>query len=202
MPAASVSGRHSPGSAQDRRPGTVHSSPSPSPRRPQPPGSASAHPVSTTALLAAKRLGFFRWGRGECFTGARRGLLYAPGEGGTAQLRIDVTCGGDTLSATVTDQAGQAHLNRIGRPDGAAPGTGRRRRPCAERRGLPRTAPRIRKTCRQTSPRRALTWWYAGPCTTNRRRAGRHERTIPGTGETHRDYDQGRPAACCNPERR
>ncbi|MFF1647634.1 saccharopine dehydrogenase [Streptomyces sp. NPDC058240] len=71
-------------------------------------------PASTTALLAAKRLGFFRWGRGERFTGARRGLLYAPGEGGTAQLRIDVTRGGDTLSATVTDPAGQAHLTALG----------------------------------------------------------------------------------------
>ncbi|MEU9621184.1 saccharopine dehydrogenase [Streptomyces sp. NPDC048155] len=71
-------------------------------------------PASTAALLAAKRLGFFRWGRGERFTGARRGLLYAPGEGGTAQLRVDVTHGGDTLSATVTDPAGQAHLTALG----------------------------------------------------------------------------------------
>ncbi|MFJ2271006.1 saccharopine dehydrogenase [Streptomyces sp. NPDC087849] len=71
-------------------------------------------PASTAALLAAKRLGFFRWGRGERFTGARRGLLYAPGEGGTAQLRVDVTHGGDTLCATVTDPAGQAHLTALG----------------------------------------------------------------------------------------
>ncbi|MEU3655453.1 saccharopine dehydrogenase [Streptomyces sp. NPDC032161] len=71
-------------------------------------------PASTVALLAAKRLGFFRWGRGDRFTGARRGLLYAPGEGGTAQLRVDVVHEGDALSATVTDQAGQAHLTALG----------------------------------------------------------------------------------------
>ncbi|MEO3976598.1 saccharopine dehydrogenase [Streptomyces sp. CAU 1734] len=71
-------------------------------------------PSSTSALLAAGRAGFFRWGRGERFTSARRALLYAPGDGGTAQLRTDVTHGGRTLTATVTDPAGQAHLTALG----------------------------------------------------------------------------------------
>jgi hypothetical protein len=71
-------------------------------------------PLSTAALLAVKQLGFFRWGRGERFTTARRALLYAPGEGGTARLRVDVTHGRDTLTATVADPAGQAHLTAVG----------------------------------------------------------------------------------------
>jgi hypothetical protein len=70
--------------------------------------------LSTSALLAVKRLGFFRWGRGERFTAARRALLYAPGEGGIAQLRVDVACGGRTRTAMVTDPAGQAHLTAVG----------------------------------------------------------------------------------------
>ncbi|WP_435592100.1 saccharopine dehydrogenase [Nocardia sp. bgisy118] len=70
--------------------------------------------ASTSALLAVKRLGFFRWGRGDCFTGARRALLYAPGAGGTAQVRVDVTRDGLTRRAVVTDPAGQAHLTAVG----------------------------------------------------------------------------------------
>lgn len=70
--------------------------------------------ASTTALLAAKRIGFFRWGRGDRFTSARRSLLYAPGDGGTALVRVDVTHGGRTRTATVTDPAGQAHLTAVG----------------------------------------------------------------------------------------
>ncbi|MEV4442804.1 saccharopine dehydrogenase, partial [Streptomyces sp. NPDC049577] len=58
--------------------------------------------ASTSALLAVKRLGFFRWGRGDRFTAARRALLHAPGEGGTARLRVDVTYGGRTRGVTVT----------------------------------------------------------------------------------------------------
>ncbi|WP_225731693.1 MULTISPECIES: saccharopine dehydrogenase [unclassified Nocardia] len=89
--------------------------------------------ASTSALLAVKRLGFFRWGRGERFTGARRALLYAPGDGGVAALRIDVTHGGRTATATLTDPAGQAHLTAVGALlglrrvlglDGAAPESG------------------------------------------------------------------------------
>ncbi|MFE3059435.1 saccharopine dehydrogenase [Nocardia sp. NPDC059239] len=70
--------------------------------------------ASTSALLAAKRLGFFRWGRGDRFTNARRALLYAPGEGGIARLRIDVTHEDLTHSAVVNDPAGQAHLTAVG----------------------------------------------------------------------------------------
>ncbi|MFH8378995.1 saccharopine dehydrogenase [Streptomyces cyaneofuscatus] len=70
--------------------------------------------ASTSALLAAKRLGFFRWGRGERFTGVRRSLLYAPGDGGTAAVTVRVTHEGRTMTATVTDPAGQAHLTAVG----------------------------------------------------------------------------------------
>ena len=70
--------------------------------------------ASTSALLVAKRLGFFRWGRGASFTSARRALLYAPGDGGTAQLRVDVAHAGRGVTATVTDPAGQAHLTAVG----------------------------------------------------------------------------------------
>ncbi|MFF2025638.1 saccharopine dehydrogenase [Streptomyces sp. NPDC058171] len=70
--------------------------------------------ASTSALLAAKRLGFFRWGRGERFTAVRRSLLYAPGDGGTAAFSVQVAHGGRSLTATVTDPAGQAHLTAVG----------------------------------------------------------------------------------------
>ncbi|WP_461006573.1 saccharopine dehydrogenase family protein [Streptomyces capparidis] len=70
--------------------------------------------ASTSSLLAVKRLGFFRWGRGDRFTPVRQALLYAPGEGGTARLRVDVTREGRTRTATVTDPAGQAHLTAVG----------------------------------------------------------------------------------------
>ncbi|MFE3015926.1 saccharopine dehydrogenase [Streptomyces sp. NPDC059256] len=69
---------------------------------------------STSALLAAQRVGFFRWGRGERFTSTRRALLYSPGEGGTARLRIDVRHADRTRTATVEDPAGQAHLTALG----------------------------------------------------------------------------------------
>ncbi|MBF6300273.1 saccharopine dehydrogenase [Nocardia amamiensis] len=70
--------------------------------------------ASTSALLAVKRIGFFRWGRGDCFAATRRTLLYAPGDGGIAKLRVDVTHGGLTRTAVVTDPAGQAHLTAVG----------------------------------------------------------------------------------------
>ncbi|MFE6051521.1 saccharopine dehydrogenase [Kitasatospora sp. NPDC056446] len=69
---------------------------------------------STTALLAARRAGFFRWARGDRWEPARRALLYSPGEGGTARLRTDVGFAGRTLTATVEDPAGQAHLTAVG----------------------------------------------------------------------------------------
>ncbi|MFJ9951673.1 saccharopine dehydrogenase [Kitasatospora sp. NPDC091207] len=70
--------------------------------------------IGTAALLAAKHAGFFRWGRGERWEPARRALLYSPGEGGVARLRIDVTHDGQALSAVVEDRAGQAHLTAVG----------------------------------------------------------------------------------------
>lgn len=70
--------------------------------------------ASTTALLAAKTLGVFRWGRGERWTGMRRSLLYSPGQGGTAMIRIDARGPGGSRSAVITDPAGQAHLTALG----------------------------------------------------------------------------------------
>lgn len=70
--------------------------------------------VSTTALLAARTLGFFRWGRGERWTGLRRSLLHSPGQGGSAIIRIDARGPGGARSAVVTDPAGQAHLTALG----------------------------------------------------------------------------------------
>ncbi|MER6946449.1 saccharopine dehydrogenase [Nonomuraea sp. NPDC000554] len=70
---------------------------------------------STSTLLAVKRTGFFRWGRGDRFRSMRRSMLYSPGEGGSALLRIDVRdAGGAVRTATVTDTAGQAHLTAVG----------------------------------------------------------------------------------------
>ncbi|MBG0831831.1 saccharopine dehydrogenase [Planomonospora sp. ID67723] len=71
-------------------------------------------PAMTSALLAVKRSGFFRWGRGERWTSLRRSLLHSAGEGGIAQLRIDVTGPAGTRAATVTDPFGQAHLTAVG----------------------------------------------------------------------------------------
>ncbi|MFF4607018.1 saccharopine dehydrogenase [Streptomyces sp. NPDC001339] len=70
---------------------------------------------STSALLALKRTGFFRWGRGDRFASVRRSMLYSPGEGGSALLRIDVRGrDGERRTATLTDPAGQAHLTALG----------------------------------------------------------------------------------------
>ncbi|ALV45163.1 saccharopine dehydrogenase [Arthrobacter alpinus] len=70
--------------------------------------------ASTTALLAARKLGFFRWGRGERWTGLRRSLLYSPGQGGSAIIRIDAHGIEETRSVTITDPLGQAHLTALG----------------------------------------------------------------------------------------
>ncbi|MFI0717111.1 saccharopine dehydrogenase [Streptomyces inhibens] len=70
---------------------------------------------STSTLLALKRTGFFRWGRGDRFESTRRSMLYSPGEGGSALLRIDVRGrSGERRTATVTDPVGQAHLTALG----------------------------------------------------------------------------------------
>ncbi|WP_433664840.1 saccharopine dehydrogenase [Nocardia sp. CA-128927] len=70
--------------------------------------------AATSGLLMVKRLGFFRWGRGDRFTSARRAMLSSPGEKGVALLRVDVTHAGRTHSATISDPAGQAHLTAVG----------------------------------------------------------------------------------------
>ncbi|MFD1547384.1 saccharopine dehydrogenase [Nonomuraea guangzhouensis] len=70
--------------------------------------------ATTSALLAAKRTGLFRWGRGDRFTALRRTLLYSPGDGGTAQVRIDVTRGDQTAAVTISDPHGQSHLTAVG----------------------------------------------------------------------------------------
>lgn len=71
--------------------------------------------ASTAMLLAVKRTGFFRWGRGKRFEAMRRSMLYAPGDGGSATLRVDVWGrGGRRRTATVVDPAGQAHLTALG----------------------------------------------------------------------------------------
>lgn len=70
--------------------------------------------ASTAALLAAKAVGFFRWGRGERWTSLRRSLLYSPGQGGSATIRIDAHSARGSHSVTITDPAGQAHLTALG----------------------------------------------------------------------------------------
>ncbi|MEV4249984.1 saccharopine dehydrogenase [Streptosporangium canum] len=69
---------------------------------------------ATTALLAAKKAGLFRWGRGQRWTSLRRSLLYSPGEGGSARIRIDIDGAGGATTATITDPKGQAHLTALG----------------------------------------------------------------------------------------
>ncbi|MGJ5670531.1 saccharopine dehydrogenase [Rhodococcus aetherivorans] len=70
--------------------------------------------AATTALLAAKKVGLFRWGKGDRWTSVRRSLLYSPGEGGNAEIRVDVDGEGGRTSATVVDPRGQAHLTALG----------------------------------------------------------------------------------------
>ncbi|MFJ8042696.1 saccharopine dehydrogenase [Kitasatospora sp. NPDC096147] len=69
---------------------------------------------ATRALIGLGRVGFFRWASGERWQPARRKLLYAPGEGGTARLRLDASGPRGRASWTVTDPAGQAHLTAVG----------------------------------------------------------------------------------------
>ncbi|MCP2350135.1 saccharopine dehydrogenase [Nonomuraea roseoviolacea] len=70
--------------------------------------------ATTSALLAVKGTGLFRWGRGERFAALRRALLYSPGNGGTARVRVDVAHGDRSAAATVSDPRGQAHLTAVG----------------------------------------------------------------------------------------
>ncbi|MCT9870611.1 saccharopine dehydrogenase family protein [Paenarthrobacter aurescens] len=73
----------------------------------------SSH-ASTTALLAARTVGLFRWGSGERWAPLRRSLLYSPGSGGTAHIRVDVKGPGGTRTAVISDPHGQAHLTAMG----------------------------------------------------------------------------------------
>jgi len=70
--------------------------------------------ASTTALLAARAVGLFRWGSGEKWAPLRRSLLYSPGSGGTAHLRVDVSGPAGTRTAIISDPIGQAHLTAVG----------------------------------------------------------------------------------------
>ncbi|MFF5207945.1 saccharopine dehydrogenase [Streptosporangium sp. NPDC000396] len=70
--------------------------------------------VSTGALIGLGRAGFFRRARGDRWRSMRRSLLYSPGTGGIARMRLDVTGPLGTATATVTDRAGQAHLTAVG----------------------------------------------------------------------------------------
>ncbi len=70
--------------------------------------------ASTTALLAAKAVGLFRWGSGQRWAPLRRSLLYSPGSGGTAHVRVDVKGPLGTRTALISDPQGQAHLTALG----------------------------------------------------------------------------------------
>ncbi|MFF2844485.1 saccharopine dehydrogenase [Paenarthrobacter sp. NPDC057981] len=70
--------------------------------------------TSTTALLAARAVGLFRWGSGEKWAPLRRSLLYSPGAGGTAHIRVDVSGSGGSRTAIISDPLGQAHLTAVG----------------------------------------------------------------------------------------
>ncbi|MFD0365997.1 saccharopine dehydrogenase [Nocardia sp. GCM10030253] len=70
--------------------------------------------AASTALLTAARLGFFRRARGDRWQSLRRSMLYSPGDGAAAALRIEVSGPDGTLSATLRDPAGQAHLTAVG----------------------------------------------------------------------------------------
>ncbi|MFI1866082.1 saccharopine dehydrogenase [Streptomyces jumonjinensis] len=69
---------------------------------------------STSTLIALGRSGFFRRARGDRWRSVRRRLLYSPGEGGTATVRVEVRGPGGSLTATVADARGQAHMTAVG----------------------------------------------------------------------------------------
>jgi hypothetical protein len=90
---------------------------------------------ATAGLAALRRLGILRAISGARFTGIRRALLHQPGDGGTAQVRIDLawasggadgasggalgTRGGELAGATtrtihLSDPLGQSHMTAAG----------------------------------------------------------------------------------------
>jgi hypothetical protein len=69
---------------------------------------------ATLALQVLQGLGIFHLLRGERFQGLRRSLLRSSGKGGRAVIRIEASSGGETHTATLVDEKGQAHLTAAG----------------------------------------------------------------------------------------
>jgi hypothetical protein len=69
---------------------------------------------ATLALQAGQALGLFHLLRGESFRGLRRALLRSSGQGGRAEVRIEVSSGAGSRTATLVDAHGQAHLTAAG----------------------------------------------------------------------------------------
>jgi hypothetical protein len=71
-------------------------------------------PSATIGLQALRLTGALRLLAHPKLTAMRRSLLHSDGEGGTAQLVIEVTGGGSAVRATVSDPRGQSHLTAVG----------------------------------------------------------------------------------------
>ncbi|WP_257463106.1 saccharopine dehydrogenase family protein [Archangium lipolyticum] len=69
---------------------------------------------ATLAFQALRGLGLIHLLRGERFRGVRRALLRSSGQGGRAVVRIEVSSGGGSRTATLVDARGQAHLTAAG----------------------------------------------------------------------------------------
>jgi saccharopine dehydrogenase-like NADP-dependent oxidoreductase len=70
--------------------------------------------TATVSLQAMRITGLLRLMAHPRLTALRRSLLHSNGEGGTAQLTIEVTGGEHTARAVVSDPRGQSHLTAIG----------------------------------------------------------------------------------------
>jgi saccharopine dehydrogenase-like NADP-dependent oxidoreductase len=71
-------------------------------------------PSATIGLQALRRTGALRLLAHPRLTAMRHSLLRSEGEGGTAQLVIEVSGSGHTIRATVSDPRGQSHLTAVG----------------------------------------------------------------------------------------
>jgi hypothetical protein len=69
---------------------------------------------ATLAFRALRGLGLIHLLRGERFRGLRRALLRSSGQGGRAVVRVEVSSGEKSLTATLVDARGQAHLTAVG----------------------------------------------------------------------------------------
>lgn len=69
---------------------------------------------ATAGLAALRRLGVLRALSHPRLTGMRRALLHQPGDGGTAQVRIDLERGTDTRTIHLSDPLGQSHMTAAG----------------------------------------------------------------------------------------